>query len=201
MAVGVPLSIFLFLLAIPYLDQARDGAGRWFTSTRGQRITLLTALYTALTIPILIALSTAYPPRELLRGQAPDWVAQGLIPGGALLLLIVAAVDRVAVLQAHHAREAARVVHRILHRQHSLHADGPAVSRAGLQSLLAVGHARRLSSAGRFLMSHSTDSHTALSRRLFIISLIGGGAALGLRADRQSGGGLPPPDRATQRNG
>jgi quinol-cytochrome oxidoreductase complex cytochrome b subunit len=89
MAVGVPLSISLFLLAIPYLDQARDGAGRWFTSKRGQRITLLTAWYTALAVPILIALSTAYPPRELLRGQAPDWVAQGLIPGGALLLMIL----------------------------------------------------------------------------------------------------------------
>jgi quinol-cytochrome oxidoreductase complex cytochrome b subunit len=89
MAVGVPLSIFLFLLAIPYLDQARDGAGRWFTSTRGHRITLLTALYTALAVPMLIALSTAYPPRELLRGQAPDWVAQGLIPGSALLFMIL----------------------------------------------------------------------------------------------------------------
>ena len=89
MAVGVPLSIFLFLLVIPYLDQARDGAGRWFTSPRGQRITLFTALYTALAVPILIALSTAYPPREMLRGQIPDWVAQGLIPGGALLLMIL----------------------------------------------------------------------------------------------------------------
>ena len=89
MAVAVPLSVFLFLLAIPYLDQARNGAGRWFTSKRGTRLTLLTALYTTIAIPILIVLSTAYPPRELLRSQAPNWVAQGLIPGGALLLLIV----------------------------------------------------------------------------------------------------------------
>jgi hypothetical protein len=90
MAVGVPFSVIVFLLAIPYLDQARDGAGRWFTSQRGQRLTVFTALYTAIAVPILIALSTAYPPRELLRDQAPAWVAQGMIPGGALLLMILA---------------------------------------------------------------------------------------------------------------
>lgn len=87
MAVIVPTLIVVFLLAIPYLDQARDGAGRWFTSPRGWRITALTMLYTLIAMPVLIALSAAYPPRELLRGQVPDWIAQGVIPGAALLIV------------------------------------------------------------------------------------------------------------------
>ena len=87
MAVFVPTVIVIFLLAIPYLDQSRDGAGRWFTSPRGRRITVLTTLYALIAMPAVIALSAAYPPREVLREQAPDWIAQGLIPGAALLFV------------------------------------------------------------------------------------------------------------------
>ncbi len=40
MAVILPTIMVLFVLAIPYLDNAREGAGRWFTSPRGKKITL-----------------------------------------------------------------------------------------------------------------------------------------------------------------
>jgi menaquinol-cytochrome c reductase cytochrome b/c subunit len=80
MAVIFPTIMVLFVLAIPYLDNSRQGAGRWFTSQRGKRITGYTALYAVIIMPIFILLDNAFTPRELLRGVAPDWVAQFLIP-------------------------------------------------------------------------------------------------------------------------
>src|SRR5512135_6264 len=44
----VPSILVLFLAAIPYIDQAREGAGVWFSSARGKRIVTLTALYTVI---------------------------------------------------------------------------------------------------------------------------------------------------------
>lgn len=80
MAVIFPTIMVLFVLAIPYLDNSRQGAGRWFSSERGKRITGYTALYALIIMPIFILLDNAFTPRELLRGVAPDWVAQFLIP-------------------------------------------------------------------------------------------------------------------------
>jgi menaquinol-cytochrome c reductase cytochrome b/c subunit len=80
MAVIFPTIMVLFVLAIPYLDNSREGAGRWFTSQRGKHITGYTALYALIIMPIFILLDSAFTPRELLRGVAPDWVAQFLIP-------------------------------------------------------------------------------------------------------------------------
>ncbi len=80
MSVIIPTVLVLFVLAIPYLDHSRDGAGRWFTSARGKRISLYTALYALLVVPAFILLDSFFPPRELLRGLAPEFVSQGLIP-------------------------------------------------------------------------------------------------------------------------
>jgi menaquinol-cytochrome c reductase cytochrome b/c subunit len=88
MAVVLPTIMVLFVLAIPYLDNSRQGSGRWFTSRRGRRITLYTTLYTLVVMPAYILLDNAFPPRELLRGLAPDWVTQVVIPAlilGAIL--------------------------------------------------------------------------------------------------------------------
>lgn len=80
MAVIFPTIMVLFVLAIPYLDNSRQGAGRWFTSARGKRITGYTALYALIIMPLFILLDNAFTPRELLRGVAPDWIAQFAIP-------------------------------------------------------------------------------------------------------------------------
>jgi menaquinol-cytochrome c reductase cytochrome b/c subunit len=80
MAVIFPTIMVLFVLAIPYLDNSRQGAGRWFTSGRGKRITGYTALYALIVMPLFIVLDNTFTPRELLRGVAPDWIAQFLIP-------------------------------------------------------------------------------------------------------------------------
>lgn len=87
MAVILPTLMVLFVLAIPYIDSSRLGAGRWFTSARGRRITLYTALYALLVNPTYVLLDNAFPPRELLRGVAPDWVAQFLIPAFSIGLI------------------------------------------------------------------------------------------------------------------
>ena len=84
----IPTILVLFLVALPYLDHARAGAGVWFTSKRGRRIVILTALYTLIVIPVYIALDNALSLRELLRDSVPQWVAQGLLPGGIIALII-----------------------------------------------------------------------------------------------------------------
>jgi len=92
MAVMMPTLMVLFVIAIPYIDNSREGAGRWFTSARGKRITLYTVLYTLVVMPLFIILDSTFSPRELLRGSVPDFVAQYLIPGlvmGVIVLLPV----------------------------------------------------------------------------------------------------------------
>ena len=97
MAVILPTIMVLFVLAIPYLDNSRKGAGRWFTSKRGVQFTKYTALYALLVMPIFIIIDSAFPPRELLRGLAPDWVGQILIPSlimGMIVLLPLVILNR-----------------------------------------------------------------------------------------------------------
>lgn len=84
----IPTVLVLFLLAVPYVDYAREGVGIWFSSARGRRITLLSAVYTLVAMPAYIALDDVFTLRELLRHSAPQWVAQGLAPAGILLLLV-----------------------------------------------------------------------------------------------------------------
>jgi quinol-cytochrome oxidoreductase complex cytochrome b subunit len=84
----IPTVLVVFLVVIPYLDNDRTGAGRWFTSARGKRITLLSALYALIVMPLLILGDNTFNLRESLRGVVPDVVAQILLPG--LVLTVVA---------------------------------------------------------------------------------------------------------------
>ena len=84
----IPGLLVAFLIALPYLDNDPRGAGRWFTSPRGRRITSRTALYTLVVVPGLIVLDNAFNLREALRGVAPDLVAQWVIPGAVLALMV-----------------------------------------------------------------------------------------------------------------
>lgn len=90
MAVIFPTIMVLFVLAIPYLDNSRQGSGRWFTSPRGKKITLYTACYALLVMPVYILLDSAFPPRELLRGLTPDWVSQMVIPALVMAAILAA---------------------------------------------------------------------------------------------------------------
>ena len=84
----IPTILVLFLVALPYLDPSRSNVGVWFSSARGQRIVGGTALYTLIAMVAYIALDNAFSLRELLRGRAPQWVAQGLLPGGIITVLV-----------------------------------------------------------------------------------------------------------------
>jgi len=89
MAVAFPTLMLLFVLAIPYIDQSRQGAGRWFTNRRGARLALRTAIYALIAMPAFILLDNSFPPRELLRGIVPDLVAQVLVPGLILAIIVL----------------------------------------------------------------------------------------------------------------
>jgi hypothetical protein len=93
----MPGLMVLFVMAIPYLDNSRVGSGVWFTSVRGKRITMWTALYTLIIMPAYIVVDDLFLPRELLRGVVPDVIAQSIIPTivmAALVLLPVMALLR-----------------------------------------------------------------------------------------------------------
>ena len=87
--IALPTLAVLFLIAIPYIDSSRSGAGRWFTSSRGKRIVFRTTLYALVAIPAFILLDTAFPPRELLREVLPSFITQAVIPGGLLTLIVI----------------------------------------------------------------------------------------------------------------
>ena len=84
----IPTLLVLFLVALPYVDQARANVGVWFSSARGKRIVGWTALYALVVMPAYIALDNAFSLRELLRASTPQWVAQGVLPGGIIALLV-----------------------------------------------------------------------------------------------------------------
>lgn len=84
----LPGILVAFLVILPYINPAPEGIGVWFSSSRGKRITVLTALYTLVVMPAYIALDNAFNPRELLRDTAPGWVTQWLIPAVIMGLLV-----------------------------------------------------------------------------------------------------------------
>jgi menaquinol-cytochrome c reductase cytochrome b/c subunit len=84
----IPTVLVLFLVALPYIDRARAGTGVWFSSRRGRRIVALTAIYGLLILPAYIFLDNTFSLRELLRDSAPQWIAQGLLPGIILLIVV-----------------------------------------------------------------------------------------------------------------
>lgn len=87
MAIMMPTLMILFIIAIPYLDNSRDGAGKWFTNDRGKKITIYTAIYTFIVMPLYIVLDSKFPMREILRGSLPDFVLQMVFP--AILMGII----------------------------------------------------------------------------------------------------------------
>jgi hypothetical protein len=86
--VVIPGVLVLFLVALPYIDHSRDEIGTWFSSARGKRITGWVAVYTLLTMPAYIIIDNQFSLREVLRGVVPQWVAQGLLPGGIIALIV-----------------------------------------------------------------------------------------------------------------
>ncbi len=93
----IPTVLVLFLFAIPYLDGDRAGAGEWFTSPRGKRITLWSAIYAVIMMPLLILGDNALNLREALRGVAPDFIAQILLP--ALIITLAGWLPALALLR------------------------------------------------------------------------------------------------------
>ncbi|MCA9900250.1 MAG: hypothetical protein H6654_09595 [Ardenticatenaceae bacterium] len=85
--VAIPAVLVLFLVALPYIDQSRIYAGVWFSTKRGKRVVMWTAVYTLIIMPTLIVLDNAFSLREALRGVAPSWMAQWLLP--ALILAVI----------------------------------------------------------------------------------------------------------------
>lgn len=83
----IPTSLVIFLVLLPYIDRSRAYIGVWFSSPRGKRIVILTAIYTVIMTAAFILADNAISLRELLRDRAPVWVAQGLLP--ALIIAII----------------------------------------------------------------------------------------------------------------
>jgi quinol-cytochrome oxidoreductase complex cytochrome b subunit len=84
----IPTILILFLVMLPYIDHSRAGVGVWFSSMRGKRIVIGSALYTLVVMPAYVVLDNAFSLRELLRNAAPQWVAQGLLPAAIIALLV-----------------------------------------------------------------------------------------------------------------
>ena len=93
----MPTLMVLFVMAIPYIDNAREGAGVWFTSKRGKKITMYTAIYTAVVMPFYVYLDSTYPLREILRGVWPDFILQAVIP--AILMGIIVLLPLIFLLR------------------------------------------------------------------------------------------------------
>ena len=89
MAIMMPTAMVLFVMAIPYIDNIRSGAGVWFTSKRGKKITRNTAIYTVLIMPLYIFLDSTFPARELLRGQLPDFILQSVFPAIIMAIIVL----------------------------------------------------------------------------------------------------------------
>ncbi len=86
----IPTSLIIFLVLLPYIDRSRANIGVWFSTPRGKRIVIWTALYTAILTAAFVFLDNAVSLRELLRNSAPVWVAQGLLP--ALIIALIVAI-------------------------------------------------------------------------------------------------------------
>jgi menaquinol-cytochrome c reductase cytochrome b/c subunit len=88
MAVMMPTLMVLFVMAIPYLDNSREGTGKWFTNARGKKLTMYTAIYTLILMPLYIVLDSKFPLREILRGSLPDFILQYVFPAIFMGLIV-----------------------------------------------------------------------------------------------------------------
>lgn len=93
----IPSVLVVFLLLIPFIDNEKSGAGRWFTSARGKNITLFSALYSLIVMVLLIIGDNAFNLRESLRGVAPEFISQILLP--ALIITLVAWLPALVLLR------------------------------------------------------------------------------------------------------
>lgn len=93
----IPSVLVVFLLLIPFIDSEKSGAGRWFTSARGKNITLFSALYSLIVMVLLIIGDNAFNLRESLRGIAPEFISQILLP--ALIITLVAWLPALVLLR------------------------------------------------------------------------------------------------------
>ena len=85
----IPGILVGFLIALPYIDRSRAHVGVWFSTERGKRITAWTAVYATVAMTTFIVLDNAYSIRESLRGIAPVWVSQWLLPGLILAVIVL----------------------------------------------------------------------------------------------------------------
>jgi menaquinol-cytochrome c reductase cytochrome b/c subunit len=84
----IPGVLVVFLLTLPYIDRSRENIGVWFSTARGTRFVVGTALYTLLVVPTYIVLDNKFPLREILRGHAPSWIAQWFLPATTLIVIV-----------------------------------------------------------------------------------------------------------------
>ncbi len=91
----IPSIAVVFLIAIPYLDNNRANAGKWFGSARDKRVVLYTAIYALVVMPIYVLVDNAFPLRELLRDAMPTVVAQAVLP--FIIMAILSAIPAVVV--------------------------------------------------------------------------------------------------------
>jgi hypothetical protein len=94
----IPTVLVLFLVVIPYIDNDSTDAGHWFTSARGKRITLFSAIYALIVMPLLILLDNTFNLRESLRGLTPELVSQIILP--ALIITLAAWLPALALLRS-----------------------------------------------------------------------------------------------------
>ncbi len=86
----IPTVLLGFLIILPYVDSNRKGAGRWFTSPRGKRITALSAIYALIVMPTYILVDNIVNLQEVLRDAFPPdllFIGQGVLPGLLLTFL------------------------------------------------------------------------------------------------------------------
>ena len=89
----IPTVAVLFLIAIPYLDNSRVNAGKWFGGAREKRVVLFTAIYAMIVMIAYVLADNAFPLREVLRDVVPSMVAQAVVPA-----LIIAALSAIPAL-------------------------------------------------------------------------------------------------------
>jgi len=97
MAILMPTVMVMFVIAIPYIDNDRTGAGKWFTNARGKKITLYTAIYTLVVMPMYIYFDSTFSMREMMRGTLPDFVLQMVFP--AILMGIIVALPVIVMFR------------------------------------------------------------------------------------------------------
>lgn len=85
----VPGAVILALMFIPYIDRSRKDVGIWFASEKGKKISIFSAIYTAILIPALIIFDEFVRVRSLISKPEifPSWIVPLGVMGGLIALL------------------------------------------------------------------------------------------------------------------